>query len=424
MELAAITESAKIRSTLNPMSDADKGRKLSDEALALARELGNPEAEARILWNRSNAETYVGDIEHAIEFGKQSLEVAERYNLREQIAFTLNDLVRPLTFSGEPERAMELNLRARDIWHELENLPMLGDNCAAGGFVNYWLGRYDESIDDSEESYRITKSIDNTWGQSTSRIWLGVTYIEQGRFELAIETLNDGLQLGLDADVEVTATICRVYLGMAYGNLGRIDQAFEALEKTVAADRGQFAHIWRPVADSILSTLHLMRGDLYEARRRSQASYQDLRPVASITAADFVFIADAEIALAEDEPERTVELMDKLLRLAEQAQRRPPVAEALLIQGRAFRTLGNHEAAQASLHRALTEAKELGAKRMIWQILLELGRLEDDAANKAEAHMFYAQAEAAVSELAESIEDVELRRSFESLHDVKEALRS
>ena len=420
-ELSALTESAKIYSTPNPKYDPEKGRAFSEQAVEFARQLGNPEAEARILWNRSNSEMFAGEVARAVEVGDRSLEIAERFNLREQLAFTLNDLSRPLMMLGQLDRAQQVMAQARQLWRELENLPMLGDNFAGGAMAAYWLGQYDQAITEAEESNRITRSIGNTWGQASSRLWIGITYFEQGRFGLAIEALTQCVNFSREADARLTTLLAGSFLALTYGTLGAHKLSLTAIEQATSVDPAQFPHMW-PIANAVSARLLLWNGQLGEARRASEESYIGLKPVGSINVADFALLADAEISLAEGNPKRAVELLDRLLKLAAAARRRPAVPEALLLRGRGLRALGGLEPARDALQRALKEAEELGSQRILWRILLEQSRLEADTGNSAEAEPLRAQAGSAIAELATSIEDPELRQSFTALPDAREAL--
>ncbi|HEY4667336.1 MAG TPA: hypothetical protein VIH26_08540, partial [Anaerolineales bacterium] len=322
---------------------------------------------------------------------------------------------------GQLDRAQQVIAQARLLWRELENLPMLGDNIAVGAMAAYWLGQYDQAITEAQESYRITKSIGNIWGQATSWIWIGLSYFELGRLELAIETLTECVKLSREVDARLAILIGGSFLALTYGTLGAHQQSLTAIEQATSAARAQFAHVW-PIVPAVSARLLLWNGQLGEARRASEESYIGLKPVGSLNVADSVLLADAEISLEEGNPKRAVELLDQMLELAAAARRRPAVPEALLLRGRSLRALGELELAHEALQRALNEAEELGSGRILWRILLEQSRLEAESGNPAEAEQLRARAGSAITELADSINDPELRRSFVALPDAREAL--
>jgi tetratricopeptide (TPR) repeat protein len=298
---------------------------------------------------------------------------------------------------------------------------MLGDNIAVGAMAAYWLGQYDRAITEAQESYRITKSIGNIWGQATSWIWIGLSYFELGRLELAIETLTECVKLSREVDARLAILIGGSFLGLTYGTLGAHQQSLAAIEQANSVARAQFPHVW-PIVPAVLARLLLWNGQLGEARRASEESYIGLKPVGSLNVADSVLLADAEISLEEDNPKRAVELLDQMLELAAAARRRPAVPEALLLRGRSLRALGELELAREALQRALKEAEELGSGRVLWRILLEQSRLEAESGNSSDAEQLRARAGSAITELVTSIDDPELRRSFAGLPDAREAL--
>src|SRR5262249_19955089 len=71
LRLAALIACAGLRSTFTPLHDADAARDLLDRALALAGELGDRQAEAKLLWNLMMLGYSVREDERAVRFGEQ-----------------------------------------------------------------------------------------------------------------------------------------------------------------------------------------------------------------------------------------------------------------------------------------------------------------------------------------------------------------
>ena len=83
LELAALVLVAQTRTTPNPFFDADQGAALSEQALQLARALGDRRAEAKILWNLVNLCAFTGRMAEGIQYGEQALRLARELGLRE-----------------------------------------------------------------------------------------------------------------------------------------------------------------------------------------------------------------------------------------------------------------------------------------------------------------------------------------------------
>jgi hypothetical protein len=94
---ALLLQSLLLRTTLHatgtPLFNPSQAQQLSDQALVLARELGDRAAEAKINWNLMLLGRFNGQNEAAIEHGERALASARALNLRELMAFTLNALV-------------------------------------------------------------------------------------------------------------------------------------------------------------------------------------------------------------------------------------------------------------------------------------------------------------------------------------------
>lgn len=420
MELIALTESAKLYSTPSPLRDEEKGRTLSQQAVELARSLGNHEAEARILWNQSNNETFGGDMRRALDYADQSLEVAQHYGLTEQMAFTMSDMARPLLMTGRLERAQEMLEESAALWRQLDNLPMLVDNLGSATMLGFWSGRYDEAIIYGSESYRIAKSINNLWGMVGTRVWQGVCYFEQGRFGPAIEILAECLQGSQQIGVDLGVMFGGSHLALAYGSLGALDRAFGALEQVQAFGTGKFGHL-RGIVLATQARLELWSGQLAQARATIEPAYANLKPEGSINVPDHVLLADGEIALAGADPDRTLDRVAEMLKYAELARRRPAVPEALLLKARALIAKDQIAAAKQSLLQARQAAEAMGAQFPLWRIVLELGRIEAASGAADQADALLAQARTIVQQIAQEIPEPALRASFEQLPQVQEA---
>ena len=423
MELVALTESASIYATPSPLHSQERARELSDEAIAVAHRVQNHEAEARILWNRSNSEKFAGEAELAVEYADRSLEVAEKYGLQEQLAFTLNDIAASLMVLGELEKAREALARSNEMWRELGNRPMLADNLQVQAAYAYWVGEFEQVITLGQEAYQMARAIDNLWGQSSALIWLSLAYVDVGRFNQGLEAQEECLRNSRQMGTLLPQLVVAPSLALTYGSLGEMKPAWESMKLAFSVDRDQFRNWW-PYVWACSARLHLLAGDLPAARKASDQSYIEFKPVGSIHISDGVFMADAEIALAEGRPDHAMERLDELLKLAEQTGRRHDVPEALMFKALSLSALGKTEGAREDLQRAREQAEELGSGRILWRILLEQSRLEAADGNSTKAAELGTQAKAAVSGIIDSISDPDMRQSFEALADVKEALSS
>ena len=147
MRLVALLPQATVHSTYTVKFDPERGEELSKQALILARELEDHGAEAKALWNLMLLAVFASqDPQQAIGYGEQSLAIAREHDLREQLAFTLNDISRAYAAAGQTDQAWGAREEAGKLWRALSNLPMLTDNLTEGAAAHFEVGEFDRSI--------------------------------------------------------------------------------------------------------------------------------------------------------------------------------------------------------------------------------------------------------------------------------------
>ena len=111
--MAALIAQATLHSITTPLFDPVRGQELSDRATAVARELADREAEAKILWNLLLLSCFTNKFSESVSYSEQSLAIARELDLREQLAFTLSDISRSYTAAGQMKRALDTQTEAR-----------------------------------------------------------------------------------------------------------------------------------------------------------------------------------------------------------------------------------------------------------------------------------------------------------------------
>src|SRR5574341_137546 len=231
LELTGLSERAKIRATPTPFHNLAEGKTLAEQALALARELGDRRAECKVLWILMLVNYFTSRPREAMTFGEQSLTIARELGEggREQLAFTLNDIARPYAALGQMERAFEVLAEARTLWQALGNLPMLADSLGSAADNRYLAGNYDLAIKFSEEALVVSRSIDNLWGQAYSQWIRAYAHWEHGEPDKIIEIFEEMIQYGEGIGFSLALSAMRNDLGWIYGSLGLVDRGLDHL---------------------------------------------------------------------------------------------------------------------------------------------------------------------------------------------------
>lgn len=408
LELAALMAQGTLYSTANRFFNPESGDALTRRGLALARELGDEAAEAKLYWNLLNMHRFTTRLAEAEEAGERSLSIARRLNLREQLAFTLNDMYYVKLNRGNLEAALATALEARALWRELDNRVMLADSLSSTVTSYALTGQIDTALADSQEAYALSESTGNEWGMSFSRMFVGYGLRPRAQFDRALAELQSALDYGDHSGFIAGQLFGRAELGLVLALLGQFPRAVE-LVQSIVSNRA-FTEFQENVFRATLAQIYLLMGDL-------DAAEQMMRPVFADPATDGfarVILAGVWPALLLERKEfaRAAETAaDYLARLRAQGIRLA-IPELLWVQGRCQLALGELDAARATLDEAEREASAMGLRWWLWQVQAAQSRVAAAAGDEPAAQRLLAAARAGLTQIANEVSNPEYRASL------------
>ena len=417
-ELQAAMSLTTLLTTPTPKFDVAEGRRASQQTVALARELGDRDAESKALWNLMNLNVYGGgDNAEAVEAGERSLALARELGAREQVAFALTDIWRPYTAIGDLAAARKSLDEARSTWREVANLPMLCETLASSATLSRLTGNDEEALALGREGRSVAESIGNLWGQAHASMSFFEVHLDRGEVGIAIDVMRDAIDLGERAGFLAPLVRTRSTLAVTYAYLGDRERARETsrVSLDVATERLPSARAW---ALASIAEIHLLGGELDEAdavlaESNVELSAEPLRSEASV----LVPLVRGRVAHARGDHERATEIADAVLDRLNRIGIRPFTEDAMLLKGRALAALERTSEAERALREARSAAEGLGHRRILWEILGELGRVVGDD----ERAGLQAEARSIVRSIAGAFES-DLRASFLARPDVRELL--
>jgi tetratricopeptide (TPR) repeat protein len=416
MELVGLVALATLYAAPTVKYDPIVAERLSQEALVLAQALGDVQMEAKIYWNRMLLELNENP-ELAVRYGETSLAIARRYNLREQMAYTLNDLFRAYLGVGQPEKSWPILKEAEMLWRELDNKGMLADNLASSTFYYLVSDDTERVAAAAEEAIAISELIGNLWGQSYGRFALGLAYWLKGDWGKSIPTMIECVRLGEQAGFILATVEVGSYLAATYGFLGAYEQAYEWANR-VLSKAETMPSAYRTEVSGLFAYLDLLQG-----KRPKSAEWLGRGEVETPLGLGlfFNFAARCEVHLAD---ERYEEALALAVRGGEEANRSliyPLLSLALYYQGRALMGLGRVEEAAVILAEARRVTTERAVRPSLWLILLALAELENGRGNGEGAAELRQQARGVIEYIMDSLDDPELRRAFRETAAVQAA---
>ena len=378
LELAALLAQVTLFATFTPVYDPGRAEELAEHALALARQVGDQAAESKILWLLILVYHVTNRPAQAIESGERSLALARQLDLREQMAYTLNDLGNHLYSANGPlERAVAVLQEAISLWKEFHNQPMLANSLAAAAMVQTYAGEYDQALTFSDDALQISLAIENLWGQSYSRFRLGYIYWEWGEPDRAISIMNKCIHLGELSGFTVPQAETRAILAYVYGYLGAIERGLE-LAQIALTIAEKDAPPFRLIVLAVLAQLHLWQDNLAEAEvvisQGKEGPSATGWPLNHLP----IRIVASELALKRRDFERVLSMSDGLLDDLRRMGVRMHLPQALYQRGKALLGLRQRRRGYDCLKEARVEAEAIGSRPNLWPILFDLSQLEED----------------------------------------------
>ena len=419
LELAALAAHATIHSAPTDKFDPSLGEPLLRKAVALAEELGNHETEAKIYWNMMNMYGFSGQFEKGYEYGARSLEIARRYNLREQLAYTLNDYQRASMMARKIETAKEMLEEAQQLWLELGNKAMYIDSLVSAALLHIVLGDFEKVESLCMEALELSQEIGNLWGQSYSYYTLGFLYSEQGKFTQALEVMQNALRLAEPSGFVMPLIDNNAYTGLIYGYLGDYERG-KSFALTALQNARERIPALEPGPLSILTIIDFWQGNL-EAMEEWLGD-SDPAPEINSFSGFGRFIAECYRLTAKGEYEKLLNLSAEILPHIRPFGALVFLAEILCMNGKALLALNRLDEARQFLNDAQTCSQHSPHRKI--DILFALSRLESTLGNEEAAKACLAEAHQNIEIVLQNVSDLQLQTTYLARPEIKAILNT
>ncbi len=410
--LAAMIPQATIYAVPTAKWNTEKGRTLADQALKLAKELEDHEAEAKVLWSLMLISHFSGEeTEHAAVFGEESLAIAREHKIREQMAYTLNDLSRVYVSLNRLSDALEVSEEARELWRDQGNVPMLADNLTSSGYILFQMGHLKEGLELCEEALQISRSVGSLWGQAYSTSILGPIYLELGEISRGLQMMRDSERIAEEANFIGAKVLIPAMFSWIYAVLGDLNRAFQHADRALEDAEGMAPYMGRVVLGK--AWLYLQKGDLEKAKLTLREAKELLSDWDLELFAEALIVSyECEIMLAEGKLEDVLRQTDHVIALMEQSGKNLFLADLYHIQSKALLAQGRRDEAFERLEVALQSAVEIHSPRSQLFILATLNEVYAEEGREDEVLRVRKQMNEVVEYLMARIEEPELSESF------------
>jgi hypothetical protein len=379
-----------------------KSRELAEAALALARELGDREAEAGALRGLQVAELYsAGDSRQAVAYGEQALALGRELGLKELMGLVLNNLCWPIGAERPLGELRAILREAQAIWRELGNLPRLAEASRFMLIMHSLAGDHESTLVDAPRLNELGRASGSRLDEFESLLWLAAAHARQGRFRQGLDNLE---QFGAYAESlghtneRLSHQYGRVRFYLAAGALAEAepwaDQLYIEREN---APPNFVSHYLAEIARTKIASGRLDEGQVILDELLADLP---LDTGWSFNIIDFA-LGYGELNLARKEPGSLFAGLEERVRPYREAGFLYYLADECWLRGRAAMALGQYEAARAALQEARVAAEAQDERAILWQILATSSELERACGDEAAAGELRDQARAIVDDIAD-----------------------
>ncbi len=210
-------------------------RKRIDEHLL--QTLKDERERIKVLQDLGGVHYHLGEVRQAIEHYEQALEIAREIGDRRSEGIALGSLGNAYAALGESRRAIELYEQSLAIYCEIGDRRSEGAALCHWGAANAALGETRRAIEHFEQALEIARNIGDKRGEGATLGNMGAAYADLGETRRAIELYEQALAIDREIGDRRGEGVNLSNLGEAYAALGETRRAIELYEQALTIAR-------------------------------------------------------------------------------------------------------------------------------------------------------------------------------------------
>jgi tetratricopeptide (TPR) repeat protein len=380
---------------------------------------------AAALLARTQAAYWLTDAENVHRYAEQAVEVAREIGDRELEAHALAILAEALGMDGATAQALETFAQARSMWPSTAQDRSYAQLMAQGAIIHYWRGDYEQAVEQAKQGFEAGMATSSVFATLAAGSHVAVALCGLSRHEEALEWFQRTVQLGreLEQIPRLTARGMNMWAG-TLRELGDLDGARELSEQAlVLGTKAAF------VGAEVSARIDLLFADIAEREiGKGREALPGLFEAAERTKGWHQWLwmgrleqGRAELELAAGRWEEAAEAAEAAMRRAVDSGRLKYLCLARTTRGQATLGLGRPKEAEEDFRTAASGAERLRHAPSLWPALAGLAKALAAAGREEEAGEAQRQAQEVLAGFAANLSD-DHRRSLESSPGVAEVL--
>jgi predicted ATPase/DNA-binding CsgD family transcriptional regulator len=389
-------------------------------AIELARTLDDRKLEAHSLNRMGNWHLNVEEPLEALRYHREALTIFQGLHDQKGIAETLDLLGMTSYLGGDLVQGTNYYEQATALFSKLGNRHGLTSSLAT---LTLRAPTYQTdtmvsastnlagALQDAEKALKIAREIDQRPAEAYALFQMALCLGSQGEYGHALATGRQCLDLAEEIEHRQWQAAAQTVLGGIYSSLLAYPQAREQVEQALALAREIGSLFWTRIATGSLASTIILQGELTLAELILKEALDPQTP-AQTMAQRLMWCAQVELALAQGNPARALDITDLLIATDPNTSDERTILRVSKLRGEALVALERPVEAESAFTTAQAIATTQGARPMQWRICLSLGNLYQALRRNKEAEEEFATARTLIEELAGNVLEEGLRDNF------------
>ncbi|HEY6542946.1 MAG TPA: AAA family ATPase [Ktedonobacteraceae bacterium] len=391
------------------------------QALVLSQSLNDPALHAHSLNRIGNWYLNVEQANEALLYHQEALRIfrelhegpgmAETLDLLGMTSYLGGDLVQGTAFYRSAIALFEQTANSSGLASSLATMGIRGPTFQTDSMVS--AANLAEASQDVERALRIAREIGHRSAETYALFQLGLCLGSQGEYGLALSAAQQSLSIAEEIEHRQWRTAAHTILGGIYSGMLAFPEAREHFEQAVSLARKSNSLFWTRLTTGHLASVTITQNDLTRAEKLLQGECDPEMPGYTM-AQRVMWCAAVELALAQANPGRALEMIDRLFTADAQTLAGQSGLRVLKLRGDSLAALQRSAEAEAMYKAALEIASSQGARPLHWSTCVALGNLYRALERKAEAEEMFTTARMLIEELTARIPSKSLQDNFQA----------
>lgn len=246
--------------------DPQKALEFGEKSYSYAQKCNDLKMEMRALSNIGVCHRNIGNYQEAVENYTKGLELAQQYNVKDQIAYGHINIGNIYLYHDEWDNAQEQLLKALEIGLEIKDSSILAYSYLNLGRINLSLNQNQKAFEYLQNCLVIREKTDDEWDKiATVKKYLGDALSADNKFAEALQFYIPAISGNYDIkDYDLLSDLYG-RIAEAYINTDKNDSALYYAEKCLEVSKMRGIDFRIKNAHKYLGDVYVKRGDLQKA---------------------------------------------------------------------------------------------------------------------------------------------------------------